>query len=209
MSYLVLVRHGESEWNAKGLWTGLTDIGLSEKGREESRQAVQALKEINFQIAFTSVLKRAKETLDEIKTQLVNKDFPIIENAALNERDYGDYTGKNKWQVKEQLGEEEFLKLRRSWDYPVPNGESLKDVYARAVPYYKEYILPELQKGKNVLVSAHGNSLRALVKFLDNIPDEEIANLEIATGEIYIYQMDKKGKIASKQTLKPDKVPSL
>lgn len=198
MAYLVLVRHGESKWNAKGLWTGLTDIGLSEKGKAEARAVAEAVKEIKFQIAFTSVLKRAKETLNEIE-QALGVSLPTIENAALNERDYGDYTGKNKWEVKKQLGEEAFLKLRRSWDYPVPGGESLKDVYKRVVPYYQEYILPELKKGKNVLVSAHGNSLRALVKYLENISDEEIPNLEIATGEIYIYQMDNKDQIISKK----------
>lgn len=198
MAYLVLVRHGESEWNAKGLWTGFRDIDLSEKGKEEAREAGQVIKEISFQIAFTSVLKRAKQTLQEME-QVLNTKIPTIESAALNERDYGDYTGKNKWQVKEQLGEEKFLQFRRSWDFPIPGGESLKDVYQRVTPYYQEYILPELKQGKNVLVSAHGNSLRALVKFLDNIPDSNIAQLEIPTGQVLIYQTDQNGKITSKE----------
>lgn len=198
MAYLVLIRHGESEWNAKGLWTGLTDIGLSEKGRIEARKAGEEIKDIHFQVAFTSVLIRAKQTLEEIEHALEEK-IPTIENAALNERDYGEYTGKNKWEVKKQLGDEEFLKLRRSWDYPVPHGESLKDVYIRAVPYYQEHILPELKQGKNVLVFAHGNSLRALVKFLDNIPDNKIAELEIPTGQVLVYSFNQDGKIISKE----------
>lgn len=185
MSYLVLVRHGQSEWNAKGLWTGLTDIGLTEKGMEEARKAAELIKDIKFQIAFTSLLKRAKETFEEMGIKV-----PLIENAALNERDYGDYTGKNKWKVKKQLGDLEFQKLRRSWDYPVPNGESLKDVYQRVVPYYENYILPELKKGNNVLVCAHGNSLRTLVKYLDKIPDDDIANLELPFGKPLIYQIN-------------------
>ncbi len=198
MSYLVLVRHGQSQWNAKAIWTGLTDIGLSEKGRAEARKAAELLKGVNFHIAFTSVLKRAKETLEEME-KVLGIQLSVVENAALNERDYGDYTGKNKWEIKEQLGEAAFLKLRRSWDYPIPNGESLKDVYNRAVPYYQQHILPELKNGKNVLVSAHGNSLRALVKYLDNISDADIAKLEIPTGQVLVYSVDQAGKIISKE----------
>lgn len=201
MPKLVLVRHGESLWNAQGLWTGLTDIGLSEKGKEEARSAGELVRDIKFQTACTSVLKRAKETLSEIEAVLEVK-IPTFENTALNERDYGDYTGKNKWQIKEQLGEENFLQLRRSWDYPIPNGESLKDVYARVIPYYQNHILPELKNGKNVLVSAHGNSLRALIKYLENISDEKIPNLELATGEIYIYSMNNEGVVINKEIKK-------
>lgn len=198
MSYLVLVRHGESLWNAQGLWTGLTDIGLSEKGKEEARKAGEAIKNIKFQIAFVSVLKRAKETFLEME-KVLGGEITVVEDAALNERDYGDYTGKNKWQVKEQLGEEKFLQLRRSWDFQIPNGESLKDVYQRVIPYYQDHILPELKNKKNVLISAHGNPLRALVKFLDNIPDNKIAELEIPTGQVLVYQVDGNGKIISKE----------
>lgn len=199
MAYLVLVRHGESVWNAKGIWTGLTDVELSEKGKEEARIAGKAITDIRFQVAFVSVLKRAKQTLEEIENTLGITRLPTEESAALNERDYGDYTGKNKWQVKKEIGDEAFLKLRRSWDYPVPHGESLKDVYKRAVPYYKDYILPELKKGKNVIVSGHSNSLRALVKYLDNLSDEAVANLEIPTGQVLVYNIDQDGKISSKE----------
>ncbi len=199
MAYLVLVRHGESEWNALGLWTGWRDIPLTEKGREEERRAAQALRDIPFDLAFTSKLVRAQQTLDEIKRELHLEDLPTIEDAALNERDYGDLTAKNKWQVEKEYGTEQFLKWRRSWDYPVPGGETLKDVYARVAPFYERYILPELRAGKNVLVAAHGNSLRALVKHLEQIPDDEIPKLEIGTGEVYVYQVDPDGRIVSKE----------
>ncbi|MDO8570921.1 MAG: 2,3-bisphosphoglycerate-dependent phosphoglycerate mutase [Candidatus Daviesbacteria bacterium] len=203
MSYLVLVRHGESTWNAVNAWTGLTDISLDEKGYQVAKQNGEILKNINFDISFTSSLRRAQQTLTEIKKTIIRGDLPVIENPALNERDYGDLTGKNKQDVEKEYGEEQYQKWRRSWDCPVPNGETLKDVYERVVPYYEQNILPEIEKEKNVLVVAHGNSLRALVKFLENISDSEIPNLEIAVGEIYIYQMDKTGKIISKEIKKP------
>lgn len=202
MAYLVLVRHGESTWNAVNAWTGLTDISLDEKGREVARYDGELLRGIPFDIAFISKLRRAQQTLDEIKGVLSLQNSPTIEDTALNERDYGDLTGKNKLEIKEKYGEEQYLRWRRSWDYPVPGGESLKDVYLRVVPYYEREILPEIKQGKNVLIVAHGNSLRALVKYLENIPDEEIPNLEIATGEIYIYKMDREGKIISKEIKK-------
>ena len=199
MAYLVLIRHGESEWNAKGLWTGWTDIPLSAKGHEEAKLAGEALKDIQFDLAYTSALKRAKETLVDIQKVTGQMDLPTTEDKALNERNYGDLTGKNKWEVKEQVGEEAFQKLRRSWDYPPPNGESLKMVYERVLPYYENEILPKLKEGKNIIIAAHGNSLRALIKHLDNISDEEIPNLEMATGGIYIYQIDPEGKVLSKE----------
>ena len=198
MAYLVLVRHGESEWNAKGLWTGWTDVNLSEKGREEARSAGEKLKDITFDYAYTSELKRAQQTLDGIKA-VINQNPPTTANKALNERDYGDLTGKNKWDVKKEIGEEEFLKIRRSWDYPPPNGESLKMVYERVLPYYETEILPKLKEGKNVIIAAHGNSLRALMKHLENISDTDIPNLEMATGGIFVYQMDTEGKVTSKE----------
>lgn len=199
MAYLVLVRHGESEWNAKGLWTGWTDVNLSEKGREEARQAGEQLKDIHFDLAYTSALKRAQQTWEEMQKVTGQTDIPTTIDKALNERDYGDMTGKNKWQVKEEVGEEEFQKLRRSWDYPPPHGESLKMVYERVIPYYEKEILPKLKEGKNVLVAAHGNSLRALIKYLEDISDEDIPNLELATGGIYVYQIDTEGKVVSKE----------
>lgn len=197
MAFLVLVRHTESEWNAKGVWTGLTDISLSEEGREKARDLSEKLKDFHFDRVFTSVLKRSKETLFEIQQKL-QTSIPITESEALNERDYGEFTSKNKWEVQKQLGEEEFKKLRRAWDYPIPGGETLKDVYNRVVPYYQTQILPYLTSGRNVLIVAHGNSLRALVKYLENISDKNISSLEIATGEILIYAIDQNGRIISK-----------
>lgn len=198
MAYLILVRHGRSEWNDKGLWTGFTDIPLNNDGREEAKRTSAFLKDIKIDLAYTSLLKRAQETLQIILDNLKIK-VPVIKDFALNERDYGDYTGKNKWQVKEQLGEDEFLKLRRSWDYPVPNGESLKMVYQRVIPYYQKEILPNLKKGNNILIAAHGNSIRALGKYLENISDEGVADFEIRTGEAWIYKIDKDAKVISKE----------
>jgi 2,3-bisphosphoglycerate-dependent phosphoglycerate mutase len=199
MAQLVLVRHGESEWNAKGLWTGWTDVNLSENGREEAKKAGELLKDIHFDNAYTSNLKRAQQTLEEITNVTGQKDIPTVADKALNERDYGDYTGKNKWEVKEEVGEEEFQKIRRSWDYPPANGESLKMVYERVIPYYEKEILPKLKEGKNVIIAAHGNSLRALIKYLENISDEDIPNLEMATGGVYVYDLDNEGKVTNKE----------
>ncbi|HLI25518.1 MAG TPA: 2,3-diphosphoglycerate-dependent phosphoglycerate mutase [Chloroflexota bacterium] len=199
MAYLVLVRHGQSEWNAQGLWTGWRDVPLSPEGIAEARRAGELLRDIPFDIAYTSALTRAQQTLEEIKRVLGREDLPTVTDPALNERDYGDLTGKNKWKILEEYGEEQFLKWRRSWDYPVPGGETLKDVYARVVPYYQREILPQLREGRNVLIAAHGNSLRALVKYLENIPDDEIPKLEIGTGEVYVYQVDPEGRIVSKE----------
>ena len=199
MPYLALTRHGQSEYNAAGLWTGLTDIELNDAGIAEAKVAAEALKDLKFDTAFTSDLKRAQETLNLILGELGQTGIPITRSPALNERDYGDLTGKNKWQGRDEYGEEQFLKWRRSWDYPVPGGETLKDVHARVVPYYEQHILPELRAGKNVIVVAHGNSLRALVKHLENISDEEIPSLEIGTAEIYLYDIDPSGRIASKE----------
>lgn len=198
MAILVLVRHGESEWNAKGLWTGWTDVNLSENGREEARNAGELLKDIHFHSAFTSALKRAQQTLDGIQ-EIMGTHLIPVQASELNERSYGEYTGKNKWEIKEQVGEEEFQRIRRSWDYPPPEGESLKMVYERVIPYYHKEILPKLQKGENVIITAHGNSLRALIKYLDNISDEEIPMLEMATGSMYVYQLDEYGKVVSKE----------
>ena len=198
MAYLVLVRHGESEWNAKGLWTGWTDVNLSENGRMEAKKAGEALKDIHLDVAYTSALKRAQQTLEEIQGVLGTNIEPTADKA-LNERSYGDFTGKNKWEVKEQVGEEEFQRIRRSWDYPPANGESLKMVYDRVLPYYQSEIEPKLKEGKNTIIAAHGNSLRALIKYLENVSDQDITTLELATGGLYVYQIDSEGKVTSKE----------
>lgn len=199
MAYLVLVRHGQSRWNARGLWTGWKDILLTQKGRAESRHAANYLKDIDFQIAYVSKLRRAKETLFEIIQKLEENKIPIIENTALNERNYGDFTGQNKWELKKLFGLKKFLKIRRSWDFPIPHGETLKVVYHRVVPFYDEHILPKLKKGENVLIVAHGNSLRALIKHLEQISVEDISSLELQTGEVYLYEINRAGEVVSKQ----------
>jgi 2,3-bisphosphoglycerate-dependent phosphoglycerate mutase len=200
MAYLILVRHGESEWNKKELWTGWTDIGLSEEGKEQAKQVGEKLKGIRIDFAYTSVLIRTKQTLDEIKSTL-GADMPTFEDKALNEKNYGIYTGKNKWEIKEQVGENMFMKIRRSWDYQIPEGESLKMVYERVVPYYESEILPKIKAGSNVIVVASDNSLRALVKYLENISDSDIASLELKVGEADLFEIDSNGKVLSKKLL--------
>lgn len=198
MAFLVLVRHGRSQWNIQGRWTGFADIPLATEGKEEDHNVGTNIKNISIDIAFTSVLKRAKQSVDEIK-KVHPSQFMVIQNAALNERDYGDLTGKNKWDLKKEYGNDRFDEIRRGWNTPIPHGETLKDVYDRVVPYYQKTILPYLKKNNNVLIVAHGNSLRALVKYLENINNDDIAKLEIATGEVYIYTIDGKGHIRNKE----------
>ncbi|MBI2597511.1 2,3-bisphosphoglycerate-dependent phosphoglycerate mutase [Candidatus Daviesbacteria bacterium] len=199
MAYLVLVRHGITDWNKAGRWHGLTDIPLNEEGRKEAQKTGLALQDIIFEVCFTSKLKRAKQTLDEIKKVLNIPDLPTYEETALNERDYGQFTGKNKWEVQKQVGEEEFQKIRRSWNYQPAGGESLKQVYERVVPYFKNAILPHLIKGENVLITASGNSLRALVKYLENLTEDKVSKLEFGIAEAYVYGTDQYGKVISKQ----------
>ena len=207
MAYLVLVRHGKSEWNKLGLWTGKTDVSLAEEGLVEARAAGTAIKDIPIQSVHVSTLKRAHETFVEIHDAL-GLDLEPKRHAALNERDYGIYTGKNKWHVKEEVGEEAFQKMRRGWDVPIPGGETMKDVHDRVVPYYEARVLPEILAGENVLIVAHGNSLRALVKHLEHISDEKLSELEIGTGEVYCYRFDAKGNILGKEirAANPDKL---
>lgn len=199
MAYLVLVRHGQSEWNLLGQWTGLTDVNLTDEGREEARRAAKTLEDIDLHRAYTSKLMRAKHTLDEIVTHLGRTDIERSEHAELNERDYGDLTGKNKWQVRDEYGEEKFQAWRRSWDHPVPGGETLKDVSERVLPFYKQHILEDLKHGKNVIVAAHGNSLRALIKYLDDVADDDSHKVEIMTGEVLVYEIDDTGSLLKKE----------
>ena len=201
MAYLVLVRHGQSAWNALGLWTGQEDVELTEQGRVEARAAAENLREITLHKAYTSNLSRAKQTLDEIKNALGHTELETTHHEALNERHYGDYQAKNKWEIKDSIGDEAFTKLRRSWDYPVQNGETLKDVHARVLPYYEQTILKDLKDGKNVIVAAHGNSLRALMKHLDKVDDDHVHELEIGTGEVVMYEIDENGDATTKKVL--------
>ena len=199
MSQLILVRHGQSEWNALGIWTGWNDINLNEKGKNEAKEAAYAIKDIPIHTVFVSDLKRSQQTYQEIKNALHLENIPVIIASELKERNYGDLAGKNKWKVKEEFGEKQFMQWRRGWNTPIPNGESLKDVFERAVPYYKKTIVPLLKAGKSVLISGHENSLRALVKYLETIPDDAIESLEIGTGEVYVYSFDAQGTIQSKE----------
>ncbi|NBS41557.1 2,3-bisphosphoglycerate-dependent phosphoglycerate mutase [bacterium] len=198
MSHLILVRHGESEWNALGRWTGRADIGLTERGRQEARRAAQLVRDFSIDVCRCSTLCRARHTLDEIKALCGLAHVETQEHGALDERDYGEYTGLNKWEVRDAVGEEAFQRLRRSWDHLVPGGESLRDVHARVVPYFESVVRPEVAAGRVTLISSHGNTLRALVKHLDAIPDDEIAKLEIATGEVYVYRLDATGAVVEK-----------
>ena len=190
MQYLALVRHGQSEWNVKGLWTGKVDVNLTPLGQQQAEAAGNALQGIHFDHAFSSAQKRSINTLTIIKRILDLKDIPTDENAALNERDYGDLTGKNKWDIQKEFGEEQFLQWRRGWDTPPPGGESLKDVYHRTVPYFQHHIEPLLAKGESIIVAASGNSLRAVIKYIEHIPDDKISSIEINTGEVFLYTMD-------------------
>lgn len=199
MSYLILVRHGLSEYNKQGIWTGWDDPDLAPEGVVEAQVAAGTLHDLPIDIGYTSMQKRHKQTLDIIVKALNKETLPLIENISLNERDYGIFTRRNKWEVKKEIGDEEFQKLRRGWDYPIPEGESLKQVYERVVKYYETIILPELKQGKNALISSSGNALRSLVKYLEKISDEDISNLEIATGEVYVYKLDEQGNIISKE----------
>ena len=198
MSYLILVRHGISEWNKKGWWTGWKDPDLAKEGYEEAKKAGQKLRDIGIDKAYTADLKRTIQTLEEIKKVLKIQDIPTVVDWHLRERNYGDLAGKNKWDLKKQYGEEQFMKWRRGWNEPIPNGETLKDVYERLIPYYKKIIVPDLLSGKNVIISASGNSLRALVKYIENISENDISKLEIGLGEVYVYKIDKEGKVVSK-----------
>jgi 2,3-bisphosphoglycerate-dependent phosphoglycerate mutase len=198
MAHLVLVRHGTSEYNAKGLWAGWHDPALTPEGEKDAVVAAETLKDLHFDEAYTAPFLRTQKTL-EILLHTLNQNPPIVQSNELRERNYGDFNGKNKWEIKKQLGEEEFLKLRRGWEYPVPNGETLKQVYERSVPYYEKEILPKLKEGKNVIISSSGNALRSLVKYLESVSDEAIADVQIAPGEVYVYTIDNEGKVTNKE----------
>lgn len=196
---LVIVRHGESQWNATGQWTGWTDIPLSENGHAQAAAMGERLLDIHFNYAFTSDLTRAIQTLQDLLKTQGQADLPFTKSPAIKERDYGDYTSMNKWQVKEKVGEEEFNAIRRGWNHPVPNGETLKDVYDRTIPYYLSDIVPRVLKGENILISAHGNSIRALLKYIENLSDEQIEHTEMLLGKILIYTLTPDGRMLTRE----------
>jgi 2,3-bisphosphoglycerate-dependent phosphoglycerate mutase len=200
---LVLVRHGQSDWNLKNLFTGWRDVDLSEKGVAEACEAGRKLKAqgIRFDVAFTSALKRAQRTLDLMLTELGQTTIPIFRDQALNERDYGDLVGLNKDDARKKWGEAQVHIWRRSYDVAPPGGESLKDTLARTLPYYVTDILPRVLRGERVLVAAHGNSLRALVMVLDKHTPDSITKLNLDTGVPMIYRLNADSTVASKLDL--------
>ena len=197
---LILIRHGQSEWNALNQFTGWKDPDLTAKGIEEARNAGMIINNlnINFDLVFTSALKRAQNTA-EIILKEINQPLSTIKNQALNERNYGDLAGLNKDDARKRWGDEQVHIWRRSYDIPPPGGESLKDTGERVLPFFMKEIHPHVCKGKNVLVAAHGNSLRSLIKFLDNISDEDIVKLEIPTGAPIHYVINEDGSVESKK----------
>ena len=192
---LILVRHGLSVYNDQNRFTGWKDVDLNEQGINEAKQAVSLLDKINFDMAFTSKLKRANDTLDLI-LKGIEQDIPIEKDLALNERDYGDLVGQNKAEAAKEFGDEQVQIWRRSYDIPPPGGESLKDTADRVIPYLNEKILPEVYSGKNIIVSAHGNSIRAIVMALKEFTPEEILKTEIGWCEPWIFEF-KNEKLAN------------
>ena len=200
---LVLVRHGESEWNRLNMFTGWQDVDLTEEGVAEAHRAGAMLKAegAHIDLAFTSLLKRAQNTLKIILSELDQDRLPIVFDAALNERHYGDLVGLNKDEARQRWGEEQVHLWQRSYDIAPPGGESLKDTAARVLPFYTKRIVPELQAGKNVILVAHGNSLRSLVMQLDRLSPEQVKELSISTGMPLIYRLRPDGTVAEKRDL--------
>lgn len=198
MGKLIVARHHESEWNKLGKWTGKVDVGLTEYGLEMSEKMGGLIKDQLIDEAFASEQVRSLETLLCMEDGICIS-VPITRSSALNERDYGDYTGKNKWEMEEKLGKEEFEKLRRGWDYPVPNGETLKMVYDRVVPFFLDTILPLLRQGKTILLVAHGNSIRALTKYIERVSDEDVSKINMLFGAVVIYELDQEGRMIKKE----------
>lgn len=200
---LVLVRHGQSEWNLKNLFTGWKDPGLTEQGVAEAVSAGRKLKErgLVFDRAYTSALTRAQATLELMLGEIGQQGLDTIRDEALNERDYGDLSGLNKDDARKRWGEEQVHVWRRSYDVAPPGGESLKDTAARVLPYYLQHILPDVLSGRRVLVSAHGNSLRALVMVLDRLSRDEVTGLNLDTGVPMVYRLNADSTVASKEVL--------
>ena len=201
MSLLILLRHGQSQWNLENRFTGWVDVPLSPKGEEEARSAGQKLKVYKIDKTYTSALKRAQETLRLALLEAGENGVPIEKNQALNERHYGDLQGLNKTETAKKFGGEQVRIWRRSYDVAPPNGESLKDTAARTIPYFEKKIIPDLKAGKNVLIAAHGNSLRSITMQLEHLTQEQVLELEIPTGVPIVYEMDGELKILAKRIL--------
>ncbi len=200
---LVLVRHGESEWNKKNLFTGWTDVPLTKHGMAEAQEAGKRLQKLGykFEIAFTSHLIRSWQTLILMLDELDQEGLPTISHKAMNERDYGDLAGLNKDDARKKWGDEQVHIWRRSFDVPPPGGESLKDTADRALPYFENQIMPQVMDGKNVIVAAHGNSLRAVIMKLDGLSEDEVTQLNLPTGSPVVYRFNDDGSVASKEEI--------
>ena len=198
MPKLILLRHGESQWNLENRFTGWVDVPLSPKGEIEAKHAGELIKDLPIDKLYTSVLQRAINTAQIALEQSGRTDLPTERDKALNERMYGDLQGLNKEETAKQFGDEQVKIWRRSYDVPPPNGESLKDTAARTLPYFNEHILPDIKAGKNILIVAHGNSLRSIVMELDQLTKEQVLELNIPTGTPLVYDMDDGGKVLSK-----------
>lgn len=202
MSTLILLRHGESTWNLENKFTGWVDVELSEKGLKEAAAAGLKIKDYKLDQAYSSVLKRAINTLDLALQNSGKTGLPITRDQALNERHYGDLQGMNKAETAKKYSDEQVKIWRRSYDIPPPNGESLKDTAARTIPYFEKHIAADLKAGKNVIIAAHGNSLRSIVMHLENMTKEQILEYEIPTGTPIVYELDGNLKVLSKKVLK-------
>ncbi len=198
MPHLVLVRHGQSLWNLENRFTGWIDVPLTELGREEARRAGETLRGLTFDVAYTSALSRAQDTLVVI-LETLGATPPVIRDQALNERHYGDLQGLNKDDLRKQYGEAQVKIWRRSFDVPPPNGEALKDTAARTLPFFDRCIMGDIRQGKNVLVVAHGNSNRSIVMRLDALSGDEVVALELATGAPLVYELSPDGSVLSKR----------
>ncbi|MGH7785254.1 MAG: 2,3-bisphosphoglycerate-dependent phosphoglycerate mutase [Candidatus Binatia bacterium] len=201
MALLVLVRHGESQWNRENRFTGWVDVPLTDTGRQEAARAGEQLRGMHFDIAYTSTLQRANETLDIILRAIGLTTIPVVRDEALNERHYGDLQGLDKAETAAKFGAEQVHIWRRSFDVAPPNGESLKDTAARTLPYFDRVIVPEIRAGQHVLVAAHGNSLRSIVMHLDQLTKEQVMELNIPTGVPIVYDLDAEMHIRSKRIL--------
>lgn len=200
MAILIIFRHGQSVWNLENKFTGWVDVELTEKGMQEARNAGEKLKPYHFDLAYASGLKRAQQTLT-LALEVSGKVVPTIYNDALNERMYGDLQGLDKTETSIKYGDEQVKIWRRSFDIPPPNGESLKDTADRVIPYYKSEIEPQLKAGKNIIIAAHGNSLRALIMYLEKMTPKEILEFEIGTGVPRLYELDSNLKVLKAENI--------
>ena len=201
MPNLVLIRHGQSQWNLENRFTGWVDVDLSEKGKHEAEEAGEKLKDFQIDKAYTSVLKRAVHTLEIALKSAGKEGIPVVQDKALNERNYGHLQGLNKAETAKKYGEAQVHLWRRSYDIPPPGGESLQDTAARTLPFFHKHVIEDLKTGKNIIISAHGNSLRSIVMELDTLSREEVVHLNIPTGIPIVYEFDNNLHIVSKKIL--------